>query len=132
MEQKLIFRGLFPMFALYLRKIGNSLGGVLPKEALASLKAAEGDEIYLTDSPDGGFRITPLNAAFAGQFKEAERIMREDRDGFPKISAGRRAFDMSGKKECGVCGFIQRCDVCSLKSRFLPIAHTGYVFDDPC
>ena len=68
------------MFALKLRKIGNSLGVVLPKEALASLKADEGDLIYLTDSPDGVFRITPLNEAFSEQFKEAERIMREDRD----------------------------------------------------
>lgn len=68
------------MHALKLRKIGNSLGVVLPREALATLKATEGDVIYLTDSPDGGFRVTPLNEEFANQFKEAERIMREDRD----------------------------------------------------
>ena len=68
------------MLALKLRKIGNSLGVVIPKEALAALKAAEGDVIYLTDSPDGGFRITPLDEEFGDQFKQAERIMREDRD----------------------------------------------------
>jgi putative addiction module antidote len=68
------------MFALKLRKIGNSLGVVMPKEALASLKALEGDVIYLTDSPDGGFRITPLNEEFRNQFKQAEKIMREDRN----------------------------------------------------
>ena len=68
------------MLALKLRKIGNSLGVVIPKEALAALKAAEGDVIYLTDSPDGGFRITPLDEEFGNQFKQAERIMREDRD----------------------------------------------------
>lgn len=68
------------MYALKLRKIGNSIGVVLPKEALASLKAGQGDLIYLTDSPDGGFRITPLNEKFAEQFEQAERIMREDRD----------------------------------------------------
>lgn len=68
------------MIALKLRKIGNSLGVVLPKEALSSLKVTNGDVIYLTDSPDGGFRITPLNEAFGDQFSRAERIMREDRD----------------------------------------------------
>ena len=68
------------MYALKLRKIGNSLGVVLPKEALASLKSEEGDTIYLTDSPDGGYRITPLNEELQEQFKQAERIMREDRD----------------------------------------------------
>jgi len=68
------------MFSLKLRKIGNSLGVVLPKEALSALKATDGDVIYLTDSPDGGFRITPLNEEFGEQFERAEQIMREDRD----------------------------------------------------
>ena len=68
------------MFALKLRKVGNSLGVVLPKEALAMLKAKDGDVLYLTDSLDGGFRITPLNEEFARQFEQAELIMREDRD----------------------------------------------------
>jgi putative addiction module antidote len=68
------------MHTLKLRKIGNSLGVVLPKEALSTLKTKEGDVIYLTDSPDGGFRVTPLNEEFSDQFKKAERIMREDRD----------------------------------------------------
>jgi len=67
------------MFALKLRKIGNSSAVVLPKEALAGLKAEPGDAIYLTDSPDGGFRITPLNQGFADQFNQAERILREER-----------------------------------------------------
>ena len=74
------------MYALKLRKIGNSVGFVLPKEALASLKADQGDVIYLTDSPDGGFRITPLNEEFAEQFKQAERIMRDDRDVLRELS----------------------------------------------
>ena len=68
------------MFALKLRKIGNSVGVILPKEVLSRLKSHEGDVNFLTDSPDGGFRITPLNGEFTLQFKQAERIMHEDRD----------------------------------------------------
>ena len=68
------------MLALKVRKIGNSLGIVLPKEALARLKLAEGGTIYMTDSKDGAFRLTALNEKFPEQMKEAERIMREDRD----------------------------------------------------
>ncbi len=68
------------MYALKVQKIGNSVGVMLPKEALASLKIGQGDVIYLTDSPDGGFRSTPPNERFAEQFEHAERIMREDRD----------------------------------------------------
>ncbi len=67
------------MQALKIRKVGNSLGLVLPKEVLARLKVEEGDTIYLTDAPDG-YRITPMNAEFAEQIAAAEAIMREDRD----------------------------------------------------
>lgn len=68
------------MLALKLRKIGNSLGVVLPKEALSRLKVEEGATIYLTDSADGAYRLTTLNERFSDQMKAAERIMREDRD----------------------------------------------------
>jgi len=67
------------MQALKIRKVGNSLGLVLPKEAVAKLKVVEGDTVYLTDARDG-FRITPLDGTFAEQMVAAEDIMREDRD----------------------------------------------------
>ena len=44
---------------LKLRKVGNSVGVVLPKEALARLNVAEGDTLALTDAPDGSLRVTP-------------------------------------------------------------------------
>ena len=68
------------MLALKVRKIGNSLGIVLPKEALSRLKVTEGGTVYMTESNDGAFRLTALNEKFPDQMKEAERIMREDRD----------------------------------------------------
>ena len=43
---------------LKLRKVGNSVGVVLPKEALARLNAHEGDTVVLTETTDGGFRLT--------------------------------------------------------------------------
>jgi putative addiction module antidote len=36
---------------LKLRKVGNSVGVVLPKEVLAHLKAREGDTVSVTDQP---------------------------------------------------------------------------------
>ena len=68
------------MQALKVRKVGNSLGLVLPKEAVSRLHVKEGDVVYLTDAQDGGFRLTPLNERFAEQMGMAEDIMREDRD----------------------------------------------------
>ena len=68
------------MQTLKVRKVGNSLGLVLPKEAASRLNVREGDVVYLTDAEDGGFRLTPLNEQFAAQMAAAEDIMREDRD----------------------------------------------------
>ncbi|HTI70760.1 MAG TPA: AbrB/MazE/SpoVT family DNA-binding domain-containing protein [Candidatus Limnocylindria bacterium] len=65
---------------LKLRAVGNSVGVILPKEALTHLKAAEGDTLFLTESPDGGFRVTAHDPAFAKQMASAEKIMRRYRN----------------------------------------------------
>jgi putative addiction module antidote len=67
---------------LKLRKIGNSVGVVLPKEALARLNVSEGDTLTLTDAPEGGLR-TPAAAGreqFARQMKAAESVIRRYRN----------------------------------------------------
>ena len=66
------------MFSLKLIKIGNSLGLILPKEVLARLKPAKGDEIFITEAPEG-YRITPHNPAFEAQMKAARNIMKRRR-----------------------------------------------------
>ncbi|MFW6082077.1 MAG: AbrB/MazE/SpoVT family DNA-binding domain-containing protein [Desulfosalsimonas sp.] len=73
------------MHAIKLRKIGNSVGLVLPREILAKLKVREGETIYLTDTSDG-FRITPYNEEFEVQMDAAEKIMNEDRDILRELS----------------------------------------------
>ena len=67
------------MFALKVRKVGNSLGTVLPKEAVARLHVSDGDILYLTEAPDG-FRLTPYNPDFERQMIVARKVMKEDRD----------------------------------------------------
>jgi putative addiction module antidote len=42
---------------LKLRKVGNSVGLVLPKELLTHLKAGEGDTVCLTDATNGSVRM---------------------------------------------------------------------------
>ena len=46
-----------------LRKIGNSLGFILPKEAAQILNVEEGAKVTLTQSPDG-LRITSYDPEF--------------------------------------------------------------------
>lgn len=65
---------------LKLIKIGNSTGVILPKEVLARLHVELGDEVYLSEAPDGGFRMTPSDPDFEATMKLAEDIMKEDRD----------------------------------------------------
>ncbi len=71
---------------LKLRKIGNSLGVVLPKEALARLNAGEGDTLVLTESPDGGFRVTPNKNDFAHQMAMAEDIANRYRNALRELA----------------------------------------------
>lgn len=54
------------------RKIGNSLGIVLPKEALQALKVKEGDTLFLTESPECSLRLTPNRPWFDEVMKIAE------------------------------------------------------------
>jgi putative addiction module antidote len=65
---------------LKLIPIGNSTGAILPKDVLARLRVEQGDQLYLTEAPDGTYRISAYDPEFAGQMEAAEEIMREDRD----------------------------------------------------
>ena len=63
-----------------LRKFGNSLGIILPREALARLNVAEGDKLYLTETTESGYRLTAGNPEFARTLQAAQQISREYRD----------------------------------------------------
>jgi putative addiction module antidote len=63
---------------LKIRKIGNSLGAVLPKEVLARLRLGPGDTLFVTEAP-GGILLSPYDPSFAKQMGLARKIMREDR-----------------------------------------------------
>lgn len=64
--------------ALKLTKVGNSVGLILPKEALARLRLDAGDAIFLTESPDG-YRLTPHDPDFERQVSVARKIMKRRR-----------------------------------------------------
>lgn len=66
-------------FTLKLTQIGNSVGVVLPKEALAGLQVGKGDTLYLTESPEG-YRITAYDPEFSRQMSAAEDIMKRRRN----------------------------------------------------
>jgi putative addiction module antidote len=68
------------MLTFTVTTVGASAGFILTKEAMARLKVQKGDTVYLTEAPEGGYRITPYNPDFERQMKLAEEIMHDDRD----------------------------------------------------
>ena len=73
------------MIELKLTAIGNSVGVVLPKEALARLKVSKGDTLYITETPDG-YRLTPYDPAFEAQMVAARKIMKKRRSALGELT----------------------------------------------
>jgi putative addiction module antidote len=65
----------YRMHTLKLTQIGNSVGVILPKEILSRLDVTKGDELFLTDTPDG-MRLTVHNPEFEVQMRAARDIMK--------------------------------------------------------
>jgi putative addiction module antidote len=65
--------------------VGNSAGIILPKELLARLRLAKGDELYATELPDG-IKLTPFDPKLAGQMEVAEKVMRKRRTLLRKLA----------------------------------------------
>lgn len=68
------------MTVLKLTGVGTSTGVVIPKAMLARLNVAKGDVLYAVETPDGGYRLTPYDPAFAEKMERAEDIMKRYRN----------------------------------------------------
>lgn len=66
------------MHTLKLTQIGNSVGAVFPRELLNQLQLDKGDQLYVTETPDG-LRIIKHNPEFAQQMEAARQIMKNRR-----------------------------------------------------
>lgn len=64
---------------LKVRKIGNSLGVILPRDVIAHLKVVEGDNLALTEAGDG-YSISPYDLEIARQVEIGKKIMRRYRN----------------------------------------------------
>lgn len=59
--------------------VGNSAGIVLPKEILAKLHLEKGDQLFITETPNG-IELSPYDRDFAEQMEAARHVMRKNRD----------------------------------------------------
>jgi putative addiction module antidote len=73
------------MQTLKVTQIGNSLGVILPKEILARLKVEKGDQIFMTEAPDG-YRVTPYRASAEAQLQAGKQFMHDYRETFRELA----------------------------------------------
>jgi putative addiction module antidote len=65
---------------LKVRKFGNSLGIVLPKEVLQRLRTSEGERLFLIESSAGAYELTPYDPEFARKMAKVEDIAKRYRN----------------------------------------------------
>ncbi len=70
---------------LKLTQIGNSVGVILPKDALAKLRLEKGQTVFLTETPDG-YALTPYDPTLEEQVQAGREFMREFRDTFHQLA----------------------------------------------
>ena len=74
------------MITLKLTQIGNSVGVVLPREALLKLGVEKGDTVYLTEAPGGEMRLSAYSPAVAEEIALGEQFMDQYRDTFRALA----------------------------------------------
>ncbi|MES1199791.1 MAG: AbrB/MazE/SpoVT family DNA-binding domain-containing protein [Pseudomonadota bacterium] len=70
---------------LKVRRIGNSLGLVLPKDVLAKLRVGEGDQLSVAETADG-IALQPFDGALQTQIDAARRAMKRYRNALRELA----------------------------------------------
>jgi len=73
------------MSALELIQIGNSIGVILPKEVLATLKLGTGDAVYCTETANG-IMLTPCRSEFEAQMESAREVAKRRRHALRELA----------------------------------------------
>lgn len=73
-------------YVLQVKKIGNSVGLILPKDLLARLKLGEGDKLYVIEQPERGIKLSPYNPKHAEAMEFARRSFRKYADTYKALA----------------------------------------------
>jgi putative addiction module antidote len=71
---------------LQIKKIGNSVGLILPKELLARLKLKEGDKLHIVEQTERGIKLSPYDPKHAKAMEFARRSFREYADTYRALA----------------------------------------------
>ena len=67
------------------RRIGGSIGLIIPKSIADELAIKEGDELYVTSTEDG-ISLTPYDPDFTTAMEDAREFMRSHRNAFRELA----------------------------------------------
>lgn len=68
-----------------IRRFGGSLGFVIPKSIADTMALEEGDELFVSGTPEG-LSATPFDPDFAAALEDARAFMRSHRDAFHELA----------------------------------------------
>jgi putative addiction module antidote len=73
-------------YLLQVKKIGNSVGLILPKELLARLKLKEGDKLHVIEQTERGLKLSPYDPKHAEAMEFARRSFRKYADTYKALA----------------------------------------------
>lgn len=71
---------------LQIRKIGNSVGLILPKELLARLKLHVGDQLHVVEHTERSLKLSPYDPKHAKAMEIARKAFRDYADTFKALA----------------------------------------------
>ncbi len=69
-----------------IRRVGGSLGMILPKNLLEELNLREGDEVSIIPLGDGTFKVTGYNARFEEQLSHYAEVAAQYRNALSQLA----------------------------------------------
>jgi putative addiction module antidote len=73
-------------YLLQIKKIGNSVGLILPKGLLARLKLKEGDKLHVVEQTERGIKLSPYDPKHAKAMEIARRSFRKYADTYKALA----------------------------------------------
>lgn len=73
------------MVKVKIRKIGNSLGAIIPADTLSSHQLEEGDEVIVSVDAEG-IRLTPYDPEFEDSLEAARAGMKKYRNALKELA----------------------------------------------
>ena len=73
-------------YVLQIKKIGNSLGLIFPKELLARLKLSEGDKLHVVEHTERGVKLSPYDPKHIRAMELARRSFRKYSDTYKALA----------------------------------------------